>query len=593
MRLALAWRWKGEPPTPREATAVLERLAARFQPLFKSEPQATLRSVGPVHLASLELPVQGWTFPAAEDDGDDWAFAPEPPLNAGRLLGAPPGEPLLVPLGRALRRDPAAVLRELIPPASLLASDAADGSFHAFTDGLGQGQLFEVETDRLWAISNRPSAFLALGIPLRPVPLEWATRFTLGWFPEGTTGYEGVRVLSPGEHVRVDAAGIRRETTDILGDWIHPEPMSADDALELARTSMVDYLEGLLPYMERPSLGLSGGWDSRAVASIMRSLDAPHQLRVRGHPERIDVMVAVQLAKMADMPIRVKAASGFPPNEPDELRTCLEKALLWHAGYMTLLKQKTFLSRKPQMDGGVVNLMGQHSGIGKADFAVDIAAHELEPDQYEDALLAFLMKPAPDSFTAATRQEVRERLRSCYRAADRYDLEGVHRLHFFYLNEFTRRWGAATVNSQTGIVVTPFLNPGLIRAAYAFPPERIPEKPFHSHVTGHHAPDWAAYPYENQLSSKMIKAGAVPPVEGVRVQAEKDPPPWRRVRRWGKYDHCEYWNHVGHDLVSEALAEGGFLSELFDADRLADEWRQRKGVADAIATAHLIPKTLG
>ena len=41
------------------------------------------------------------------------------------------------------------------------------------------------------------TALACLDFPLEPVPAEWATRFTLGWFPLDRSGFRGVRHVAP------------------------------------------------------------------------------------------------------------------------------------------------------------------------------------------------------------------------------------------------------------------------------------------------------------------------------------------------------------------------------------------------------------
>ena len=586
MRTVLAWKPKGEGFI--EPSKVAERLDARFSPLFKKAPKSDLLTVGEAHVALQHLPVSGWKPGFREDAGGDFAFATDYPHNAGQILdsGSRKG-PLLLPLARALERDPAPLLREIAPPFAMIWSHGP--ALWLQVDGLGQGHWFVYEDDEVWAVSNRIGALSALGIELEPDAEDWAVRFTLGWFTGDSSGYRGIRLLGPGAQLCVTSSGVAETTVDVLREWVHPGAMSRDECLELARTSFHDVLAGAASNWTNASVGLSGGWDSRAVAACLRAMDVPFELRVRGHPGRWDVRIANELARMAELPIRIKTKGGVPPSAPDACRDCIQRALLWQSGHMTMLKHKTFLAKRGVMDGGVINMMGQHSGIGKADFAVKIKAHELRPEQYEEALLDALVADAPPVFSDDMQVRVRERIRSAYRKAHDYGLEGLHALHFFFLHEYTRRWGAATINAQNGMVVAPFLNPGLIRAAYAFDPEELPTKPFHRHITEYYAPDWAAYPYENQVSYNKPLAATIPEAD-VKIDEEKVLPDWRRGRRWGKYRNEAYWEQVGSPLVDEALKTGGFWCDVFEPERIREQWNRSKGAADALVIAHLLPK---
>jgi len=592
MRTVLVWKAKDS--HAREVTLAPENvgqaLQERFSPLFKKPPSTELLSAGDIRVAVLRLPVVGWSPPFLEEEGGEFAFAVDYPLNLGQVLDASErGERPLVSLGRRLERDPDPLLRELAPPFSMVWSHGDE--LFLQTDGLGQGHWFEYEDDRVWAVTNRVGALATLGVSLEPVPEEWAVRFTLGWFTADKTGYRGVRLCDPGTQLRVGRSGVRRSTTDVLGEWVHPPAMSREECRELARTSFDALLREAALTWDNASVGLSGGRDSRAVASILRTMDVTYELRVRGHPGRLDVMIANQLARMADLPIRIKTKGGVPPEAEEDCRACIERALLWQGGHMTMLKHKTFLAKRGVMDGGVINVMGQHSGTGKADFAVRIQADTLEPEQYEDALVDSLMKDALPSLREDLIGHVRDEIRAAYRKAHEYDLEGLHPLHFFFLYEYTRRWGAATINAQNGMVVSPFLNPGFIRAAYAYPPEELPRKPFHGHITGHYAPDWEAYPYEDQITYEQIKSGNCPvPPADVKLVEEKDLPVWRRGKRWNKYNHPRYWEMAASGLVSEAMTEGGLWRDIFDVQATEQHWNRTKGVADAVVICHLLPR---
>jgi len=632
--------------------AVAQRLLQLFAPLFDPAPALTLRSEAGGHLAWLELPVAGFNAPFVEEDpgsGEQhggasgvapvggaggapgiaphahsaaavastsarpgsarsnapragWAAASEYPLNARRVLRAGGGStpPAVLPaLARALAERPAALLPELAPPFALLWSPPGSGEIHLFNDALGQAQLYRYERDGLVAVSNRLSAFTALGIALRPETAAWATRVTLGWFPEHVSGYADISNLPGGTHLRFHARGVERHRTDVLASWIAPPRRSREECLELGRLGMRALLEDALELCTEPSVGLSGGWDSRTVVSCLRTMEgARYSLRVRGEPTHFDVLVSNQLAKMAGLPLRIKSGGGVPPGTTTGARRSILMALRWQGGTTTLLKHKTFLAKgdDERLDGGVVNVMGQHAGVGKADFAVDIAAHTLPESAFEPALLEFLQKPMPPFLRTELREGVVEDLRAAYRAAQRYGLSGLHALHFFYLHEFTRRWGSATVNHQSGQVVAPFLCPDVIRACHGLPPEELPGKPLHKYITAKHTPDWAAYPYANQITDEDVASGRIPPLDGHTaavqpLQPTGTPERWRRTLRHRKYRYGRYWKEVGAPLVEQAFSDGGFWTTLFDVDRARAEWNETKGAADALVVTHLLEHT--
>src|SRR5262245_41804802 len=596
MKIFLLWR-VSTPEAENEVERVGAALLRRFAPLFRDAPALHTRSAGSVHLAWLELPVTGFRAPFFEEDGRGWAFAPEYPLNARRLLraeGIAGGERHLLALARALERRPEPYVRELIPPAALI-WNAGGGEVRVQNDGLGQAQLLEHDDGRTWALTNRVLAFRALGLELRPVPEEWAARFVTNWFPLDRSGYENFHYLAGGTQIRVSARGVQRTRTDPVGEWVNPAARRREDALDLGRHALENALSDAIELWERPTLGLSGGWDSRAVAATLRFLGADFDARVRGQETHFDVILSSELARIAGIPHRIKKKSGIPSGTLEGLRRSIGLALLWQGGYLATKKHKTFLARGDEegLDGGVVNVMGQHAGVGKADFVVKIDATRQAPERFEELLLDRFFADGPAALRPDLADRARELVRQSYRAADRHGLTGLGPLLFFFLNEFTRRWGSATVASQAGLVVAPFLCPDMIRACWGLPAEELPTKPVHRHVTALHAPDWAGVPYADQVTEEDFLSGRLPRIERVNGHASEPPAErWRTVRYHNNYHQKFFWKDVGQPLLLEAFERGGFWSEVFDPDAARIALDDSPRTADALSIAHLLPSVL-
>jgi len=596
MKVFLLWRAPADAALELAPARVAQRLLERFRPLAKSEPTVVVRSVGPVHLVWLELPVAGFKAPFFEEQAGSWALAPDYPLNARRLLraaGLAPREgEALRQLGAELELRPGPIVRELLPPACLVWRSGDE--VRVQNDGLGQAQLFECERGGVWALTNRVTALRALGLELEPVPEEWAARFVTNWFPLDRSGYADVRFLAGGTQLCVGRQGVTRTRIDPVGSWVRPAPMAREVALELGRQGLLNALADAVELAERPSVGLSGGWDSRCVASCLRELGADFELRVRGQETHFDVILSAELARIAGLPHRIKPEGGIPPDSAEGVRAGIRRALAWQGGYFATKKHKNFLARKGKdgLDGGVVNVMGQHAGVGKADFMKKIDSLAHAPASYEERLLDALLAEAPPFLRADRLAAARELLRDSYRAAGAHGLDGHGPLLYYYLNEFTRRWGSATVASQTGLVVAPFLSPDVIRACFALPPEELPSKPLHRHVTARHAPDWADVPYADQVSEADFASGRLPRVELPRESEDGLTPRWRAVRHHRKYHYKYFWKDVGQPLLREAFEQGGFWTEVFDADGARAGWTTSGSSADCLAIAHLLPGVL-
>ena len=253
-----------------------------------------------------------------------------------------------------------------------------------------------------------------------------------------------------------------------------------------------------------------------------------------------------------------------------------------------LKKHLSFRVRGGFTRGGV-NVMGSHAGIGKADFAVTIGADKLDESQWEEALLAHFTAQRPVSLDASLHEPVREHILSSIREADRYDLAGLHKLHFLFLHEYTRRWAAGAINGAIDLVFTPFLNPDFIRAAYAFPAEELPKKPFHRHVIAKYAPDWADVPYDSEIANEeKHRFEPVKLSKSKKAFVESGTERWRPGDGGHRLFHRKFfWRDVGKPLMNEAKKEGGpFIKRLFDQETMRPLYKK---CPDAIAVAHLLP----
>ncbi|PYI83800.1 MAG: hypothetical protein DME26_14405, partial [Verrucomicrobia bacterium] len=458
------WRRIGDVGGALSPADVAENLQRVFAPLFGTAlKQRVLQSPGTA-MVVLDLPVPGWLPPFFQEDKQTWAFAGDYPTNARTVLaesGAGFSEDkVLLTLCRKLENDPRLLLRDLAPPYSLVWSSKIGDETFVQNDGLGMAQLFEFQDDRLWALSNKIPAFKALGVSLEPEPEQWAVWATLGWFPMEMSGYKKIRFLEPASQLRLTARGISRARHDVLSDWVHPKKMPPADCLELARASLLTMIKGCMPLWKKPSAGLSGGWDSRAVVCSLRKAGVDFSARVQGLP---------------DSQLKVQHAGGLPPEDPDACRRSIVLALLWQAGHLNGYRHKTFLANQPCLVAWSVNVTGQHGEIGRRERMLSddhqpqkIGAKHFSDLQYEDYTITELMRDMPPFTRGAVQDLVRDTIRKSCRQADRYDLTGLARVDFFCLYEFTRRKGSAVHAYQSRLLVAPFLNPDYIRAAFGY-----------------------------------------------------------------------------------------------------------------------------
>jgi hypothetical protein len=587
VKIFLLWRAKDGQATTPVLADVAARLQALFGPLF-DQPLAVRSLPLPAGgLVSLERPVSGWKAVTCAEDAQTWALAVDYPVNSSPVLSArgvrfDPAQPLPA-LCRELQKDPESWLRDLAPPFSLLWADKSTGTFHVQNDGLGQAQLFECENDRLRALTNKLPALTALGFDLEIHWDEWAVRLGLGFFPLSMTGFKGVRFLAPSTRLRLESGGVTKQRCDVLPHWVRPPALPKDDALELARVSVLNHLKATLPLCARPSIGLSGGWDSRAIVAVLRSTGADFTARVRGLPTRLDVLLSQELARVAGLRLRVKHTTGLPAEDPADCARCIRQALLWQAGHMVTQKHKTFMVQGRPFDGGAVNLSGQHGELGRAFHLKRIRAEKLPEDRLEDSLVTTLLTNAAALMTPRARELVREAAREGWRQADRFGLPDSARLDFFFLHEETRRWGSGAVSALPGVVITPFLNPGFIRAVFSWHEHATESNPFHRHIIATHAPEWLPIPCSEELEARL--AALQPAAAAGAATASADPAAWRQPEGRYNYSSRLYWQAVGRPLLEAALARGGPWMELFDPTLLRARWPE---AADELAIAAVL-----
>src|SRR4029079_14419289 len=88
------------------------------------------------------------------------------------------------------------------------------------------------------------------------------------------------------------------------------------------------------------------------------------RLKVKGQEGKFDVAIAGRLAQVAGLDLEVRPKAELPPERTEDLERSLRLAMLWQAGHMWRENHKTFrLAEERHVDGGVLNVMGQHGEL--------------------------------------------------------------------------------------------------------------------------------------------------------------------------------------------------------------------------------------
>ena len=136
--------------------------------------------------------------------------------------------------------------------------------------------------------------------------------------------------------------------------------------------------------------------------------------------------------------------------------------------------------------------------------------------------------------------------------------------------------GVLNVMGQHGeLVFTPFLNPGLIRAAYAlrasgqvFVADRRQVNPLHRFVIESNLPAWRGIEFEEDLRRAARRArreAEAAAAQDEHVAAARD---WRPSTGKQYYDYDLYWAEVGGPLVDRLTRDDGPWTDVFDAARV-------------------------
>jgi len=569
MRIFLLWdrtSRRGKALTPESVQASLQKV---FAPLCKTQFRVTVRNTELASLVLFEQKVSNWKLPFFEEDDRSWALAIDYPLDGRLSLPAKPdSEALLLPLCEALQNHPRELLRQMSPPFSLIWTDKRTGETFSQNDGLGLAQLLEFRKDEFWVQTNKIFALKALNVALEPQPEEWAVRSTLGWFPMTMTGYKDIRLVEPGTQSHISRTGLKHVTHDVLSDWVLPQGLRQKDCVELGRCSVVAHLNAVMPLCDKPFVGLTGGWDSRAIIATLRLLGYDFQARVKGKDVAADVLIATELARIADIDLEVRRFAELPSNDPDDWRRSIRLALLWQAGYREAEFHKTFLTKGKFLGAGRVCIMGKHGEIARGYYYPSVEANpELDDDQIEKALMKQLLKRMPPFIRNDLRGFVGDTIRKAYQQANHYGLSGLARLDFFYLFERTRRNTSGTLNAHTGLVVAPFMNPDYIRAAFAYAGREKSDNIFPRHIISTNAPDWADVCHSRELKhSESFKPNTT------RTPASPAEAHLAKFRKSRYYDNLDSWKTVGTPLITEALKQAGFWQEVFDPETTKRDW---------------------
>jgi hypothetical protein len=182
-------------------------------------------------------------------------------------------------------------------------------------DPLGVAQVFVTEQGATSTISNS-AGLLARAADARELdPLGVSTFLAMDWVGADRTLRQGVRVVPGAQHWTWKGDGGWSKRRYWRYSDCEPPTRRVDDAFvaELS-DSLGRFMESAAAINGVVNAPLTGGKDSRMLASILIGRGIPAQYWTKGRPESLDVQIAPEIARLHGLPHRL---AGRPTQAPD------------------------------------------------------------------------------------------------------------------------------------------------------------------------------------------------------------------------------------------------------------------------------------
>lgn len=274
------------------------------------------------------------------------------------------------------------------------------------SDGLGSSSAGLYEQGEIWAITNKAEFIKPLGAQLSANWDEIIIRCGLNLFTSEATGIENFRFLKRGERICAKSSGeIENSSFDPLEDWLTCPDLSSEMALKHYRETIEDQLDALSDGSKQAlSLELTGGWDSRALASVMKRLEIKFAAITYGKFYCPDVILAKSVAAKLDIAIQTDSESDYGSIEL--YLDSVQKSNIWCQGHLESFGQKImFNDRKLRMPRASVGGLGAEISRGFTQRSFDFSSDQAFTSDFSN----YLMSKVPRFYTSSMRQRCLER----------------------------------------------------------------------------------------------------------------------------------------------------------------------------------------
>jgi hypothetical protein len=370
------------------ADADLVPLATAYQDLRGGFPAARLAHGDVLRAARME---QGHEAPAG-DGGASY-------LAAGRVHGARP--------------DGAVDLRDADGQFTAVGRDETTGEVWAANDPMGMTALYvALRGDRAYVSTCSLALARLLGAPADRLSLQ---SFLLSGYHFGTGNHwRGVERLEPGTVLRFTADGVRRDQywRPNVDEAVRRLPLrdAADHCIEVATSVLRERHAGKETWVD-----LTGGYDSRLLALLLRRAGVPVRGNTRSTPDGQDLPMARAVAAAMGVPWE---APVLPEGWSDKVTEWLPFALGWGDANLEVLQLARVVWAHDRLRERLPGLLagggGEHFQFApwKSEFH---RAGRSSTVTYDNFIGMRMLKPVQRSVLAgdpvgAVREDMRERL---------------------------------------------------------------------------------------------------------------------------------------------------------------------------------------
>lgn len=388
-------------------------------------------------------------------------------------------------------------------------SVAPDGAVRVWTDLVGFGRAYVVETDDRIVVSNHIGALaFFLDGPLEIDDRGVGMFANFGWFTEEHSPYLGIRRLPRATMLDVDAEGrISRSEYETLNELTgeRDQPADFDAVVDESRTAAwnIDALSSPIA-----TVYLSGGQDSRMTAGLWLSGGAQAKVTTLGTlPKETEIAqdLMQRLGRVTDLAAQGVAHRIVEPTSSEVTMSLPERLsnahLMWDGDAAPTNMKRNLRVAGP---GGALSIGGTNGEITHGYFYSRPGLRErIEGLPHP---LKQLNRVYPGTATtAAVREQLEDFFDAEYEAIAAGGSPGLQSLDVYYFREKLRRWHNQSLTTTSVVLLG---SHAYIRMAFDLTiPERI-EKRAPKEIARRAVPQWDGLPYykatkdESQIATR-------------------------------------------------------------------------------------------